>query len=270
MLPKAAAIDAAIANGVQRVHVISYKLPDSILLEVFTNEGTGTLVVNDINALTPAEQGEEIMSRLWEKGLPLDERVLRYTAGEDHLLDARLVPYDVRGSIAHAEMLAATGALSARGLRRDSRRPASAREELRRRRMADQLEDEDVHTALESRLTDNIGEAGGRLHLGRSRNDQVLTALRLYLRDAALDLAGRVDTCCRRSRTWRSGRATSSFPATRTCNMRCRLPSRCGAAASMKASPTPWRACMPHRRINKNPLGSAAGYGTPGCRSIAT
>ena len=60
MLPKAAAIDAAIENGVQRVHVISYKLPDSILLEVFTNEGTGTLVVDDINALTPEEQGEEI------------------------------------------------------------------------------------------------------------------------------------------------------------------------------------------------------------------
>jgi len=43
------------------------------------------------------------MSRLWEKGLPLDERVLRYTAGEDHQLDARLVEYDVRGSIAHAK-----------------------------------------------------------------------------------------------------------------------------------------------------------------------
>ena len=57
MLPKAAAIDAALANGVQRVHVISYNLPDSLLLEVFTNEGTGTLVVNDITALTPAEQG---------------------------------------------------------------------------------------------------------------------------------------------------------------------------------------------------------------------
>jgi len=56
MLPKAAAIDAALANGVQRVHVISYKLPDSLLLEVFTNEGTGTLVVNDIDALSPAEQ----------------------------------------------------------------------------------------------------------------------------------------------------------------------------------------------------------------------
>jgi argininosuccinate lyase len=51
------------------------------------------------------------MSRLWEKGLPLDQRVLRYTAGEDHILDARLVEYDVRGSIAHAEMLAEEGLL---------------------------------------------------------------------------------------------------------------------------------------------------------------
>jgi len=58
MLPKAAAIDAAIANGVQRVHVISYKIADSILLEVFTNEGTGTLVVDDIAGLTPAEQSQ--------------------------------------------------------------------------------------------------------------------------------------------------------------------------------------------------------------------
>lgn len=58
MLPKADAIDTAIANGVNRVHIISYKLPDSLLLEVFTNEGTGTLVVNDIAALTPAEQSK--------------------------------------------------------------------------------------------------------------------------------------------------------------------------------------------------------------------
>ena len=55
MLPKSAAIDTALANGVGRVHVISAKLPDSLLLEVFTNEGTGTLIVNDVAALTPTE-----------------------------------------------------------------------------------------------------------------------------------------------------------------------------------------------------------------------
>ena len=56
MLPKAAAVDMALANGVERVHIISWKAPDSLLLEVFTNEGTGTLVVNDTAALTAAEQ----------------------------------------------------------------------------------------------------------------------------------------------------------------------------------------------------------------------
>ncbi len=59
MLPKAAAIGMALEQGVNRVHVISHKVEDSLLLEVFTNEGTGTLVVNDIDALTPAEQGAE-------------------------------------------------------------------------------------------------------------------------------------------------------------------------------------------------------------------
>jgi acetylglutamate kinase len=57
MLPKAKAIEDAIRGGVRRVHVISYSAPDSILAEVFTNEGTGTLIVADVNALTPAEQG---------------------------------------------------------------------------------------------------------------------------------------------------------------------------------------------------------------------
>ncbi len=56
MLPKAAAIERALREGVPRVHVISYELPDSLLLEVFTNEGTGTLVVTDIEDLSPAEQ----------------------------------------------------------------------------------------------------------------------------------------------------------------------------------------------------------------------
>ncbi|MEZ5473997.1 MAG: acetylglutamate kinase, partial [Steroidobacteraceae bacterium] len=56
MLPKAKAIEDAIRGGVRRVHVISYQAPEGILTEVFTNEGTGTLVVADINALTPAEQ----------------------------------------------------------------------------------------------------------------------------------------------------------------------------------------------------------------------
>ena len=59
MLPKATAIEGAIRGGVRRVHVISYKVPDSLLAEVFTNEGTGTLIVEDIGALSPAEQSPQ-------------------------------------------------------------------------------------------------------------------------------------------------------------------------------------------------------------------
>ena len=97
------------------MHVISYKSTDSLLAEIFTNEGTGTLVVADLTALSPAEQlsaasTAHVMTRLWDKGTPLDARVLAYTAGEDHVLDNRLVRYDIRASIAHAEMLARAGA----------------------------------------------------------------------------------------------------------------------------------------------------------------
>jgi argininosuccinate lyase len=134
------------------------------------------------------------MTRLWEKGLPLAERVLRYTAGEDHLLDARLVSYDVRGSTAHAEMLAATGLISAEDCTAICNGLAELEKSFAAGDWSITLEDEDVHTALESRLTQAVGDAGARLHLGRSRNDQVLTALRLYLRDAAADLSGRIDS----------------------------------------------------------------------------
>ena len=56
MLPKATAIEEALRGGVRRVHVVSYRSPEGILGEVFTNEGTGTLIVADVNALSPAEQ----------------------------------------------------------------------------------------------------------------------------------------------------------------------------------------------------------------------
>lgn len=58
MLPKARAIESALAGGVSRVHVISYKVPDSLLLEIFTNEGTGTMVVANVDTLTAEEQGQ--------------------------------------------------------------------------------------------------------------------------------------------------------------------------------------------------------------------
>src|SRR5579862_6532500 len=128
------------------------------------------------------------MTRLWDKGGSLDARVLQYTAGEDYALDERLVRYDVRASIAHAQMLHAQQLLSGDDLALIRTGLQQLGEEHEAGQWRIELADEDVHTALERRLTARIGEAGGRVHLGRSRNDQVLTALRLYLRDAIDEL----------------------------------------------------------------------------------
>ena len=124
------------------------------------------------------------MTRLWDKGVPLDARVLEYTAGEDYLLDERLVVHDVRASIAHAQMLHAQQLLSAADLTAISDALTRLAAEHARGEWRIELADEDGQTALERRLTARIGAAGARIHLGRSRNDQVLTAIRLYLREA--------------------------------------------------------------------------------------
>src|SRR5579863_10352432 len=128
------------------------------------------------------------MTRLWDKGAPLDARVLAYTAGEDHTLDDRLVRHDIRASIAHAGMLAEQGLLSAadHGAIRDAL--AAIGEEHAQGKWRVTLDQEDCQTAIENLLTARIGAPGGRLHAGRSRNDQVLAALRLYLRDATQSL----------------------------------------------------------------------------------
>ena len=205
------------------------------------------------------------MSRLWDKGLPLNERVLRYTAGDDHRLDARLVAHDVRASIAHAEMLAATKLLSPDDCAAITGGLKELESAFDNGAWQISLEDEDVHTALETRLTELIGEAGGRLHLGRSRNDQVLTALRLYLRDAAHDIDSRIVKLRGAIASLATRQGEVQLPG--YTHMQQAMPSSvglwCGGfdeafadnAAGLQAA---------LRRINKNPLGSAAGYGTPG------
>lgn len=205
------------------------------------------------------------MKRLWDKGEPLDQRVLRYTAGEDHELDARLVPYDVRASIAHADMLCAQQLLSAAdrdaisaGLQALAASHASGDWQI-------SLADEDVHTALETRLTESIGEAGKRVHLGRSRNDQVLAALRLYMLDASAELqaaAARVSAALSGLSTRQGDIALPGYT-----HMQHGMPSSValwaeGFAAEIDDDAAGLAAAT--RRISKSPLGSAAGYGTPG------
>jgi argininosuccinate lyase len=204
------------------------------------------------------------MARLWDKGVPLDARILKFTADEDHRLDARLVEYDVRASIAHARMLAKQGLLSAadadaicEGLAELGASHADGAWQI-------ELEDEDVHSALERRLTEKIGVAGERVHVGRSRNDQVLTALRLYMKDAIHDLAEGADAVVAALDGLAVRQGDVMLPG--YTHMQPAMPSSVrlwagGYAAELADNRDGLRAA--NRRADKSPLGSAAGYGTP-------
>ncbi len=204
------------------------------------------------------------MTRLWDKGAPLDARVLAYTAGDDHQLDNRLVAYDIAASLAHAEMLHAQGLLAAADL-------ASIRGALQQIGAAHasgdwrvNLQEEDGQTALETRLTQAIGATGGRLHAGRSRNDQVLVALRLYLRETAHDIAGGALAVA--AALDRLGARDGAIALPGYTHMQQAMPSTValwagGYAAEIRDDEQGLRASA--RRADLNPLGSAAGYGTP-------
>jgi len=205
------------------------------------------------------------MTRLWDKGAPLDERVLRYSAGEDHALDARLVAYDVRASIAHAEMLHAQQLLAAADLAAIRTALETLAAEHARGAWRIALEDEDGQTALERHLTARIGAAGARIHLGRSRNDQVLAAIRLYLRDTVAQLARGAREVADTLDALAARELHTVLPG--YTHMQQAMPSSVplwagGFAAEIRDDAEGLGAVL--RRIDKNPLGSAAGYGTPG------
>ena len=111
---------------------------------------------------------------------PVDAFVLRYTASVD--FDKRMAMADIDGSLAHATMLAKVGVITQKDLEDITRGMTQIREEIQQGTFEWQLELEDVHLNIEARLTALIGDAGKRLHTGRSRNDQVATDIRLYLR----------------------------------------------------------------------------------------
>ncbi len=112
---------------------------------------------------------------------PVSELVKKYTGSID--FDKRLAQWDIQGSLAHAQMLCQAGVLSGEDLAAIERGMAEILAEIEAGRLQWSLDLEDVHMNIERRLTDKIGDAGKRLHTGRSRNDQVATDIRLWLRD---------------------------------------------------------------------------------------
>ena len=118
---------------------------------------------------------------------PVTELVKRFTASVD--FDRRLAQFDIEGSVAHARMLHAVEILSANDLATIEKGLAQIREEIRAGKFQWSVDLEDVHMNIESRLTALVGDAGKRLHTARSRNDQVATDVRLYLRAAIDDIS---------------------------------------------------------------------------------
>ncbi|MBK9655494.1 MAG: argininosuccinate lyase [Rhodanobacteraceae bacterium] len=201
---------------------------------------------------------------LWAKGLPLDEAIHRFTVGEDPQLDLALLPFDVQGSAAHARMLGEVGLLSAT----DSGALIAALAELKpvteRRELSISAAQEDGHTALEHALIARVGEAGKRIHLGRSRNDQVLLALRLLLRSRLLGLTAQVRALA--SALLDFARTHEAVPLPGYTHLRRAMPSSLGQwgvgyveglIEELEAADGLWR------RLDRCPLGAAAGFGVP-------
>ncbi len=133
---------------------------------------------------SPTGNGKKAWSGRFNE--PVSELVQRYTASIG--FDRRLAEFDIQGSLAHAQMLSAAGIISAADLAAIERGLDQIRDEIRSGKFVWLLELEDVHLNIEKRLTTLIGDAGKRLHTARSRNDQVATDVRLYLRTSIDDI----------------------------------------------------------------------------------
>lgn len=201
--------------------------------------------------------------KLWEKSVAVDHNVETYTVGRDREMDLYLAPYDVLGSMAHITMLESISLLSA--------------EELRQ--LLDELKDiyasaiagkfvieegvEDVHSQVELMLTRRLGDIGKKIHSGRSRNDQVLVDLKLFIRSEIEAVAHSVETLFR-TLIAQSNRYKDVLMPGYT-HLQVAMPSSFGLwfgayAESLADDMMVLQAA--YRVTNRNPLGSAAGYGS--------
>ena len=121
--------------------------------------------------------------KLWDKGYNVDQQIEQFTVGNDRILDVKLAPYDVKASIAHAQMLAKVGLITLE----EGEALVAALEAMLPVVSAPgftiETQFEDIHSKIEHELIAQLGDAGKKIHTARSRNDQVLVAMHLYLKD---------------------------------------------------------------------------------------
>lgn len=202
------------------------------------------------------------MATLWNKGTSATERVENFTVGNDRQLDLRLAAYDIQGSKAHIQMLESIGLLSGGELQ--SLSAALDRIEATVRDGSFVLEDdvEDIHSQIELNLTRELGQTGKKIHSGRSRNDQVLVDIKLFLRDELLKMREETLQLFRTLQELSEKYKEVLLPG--YTHFQIAMPSSFGMWFGAYAEALVDDMHMLHgayRVVNRNPLGSAAGYG---------
>ena len=202
------------------------------------------------------------MATLWNKGTSATERVENFTVGNDRQLDLRLAAYDIQGSKAHIQMLESIGLLSTEELQ--SLSAALDRIEATVRDGSFVLEDdvEDIHSQIELNLTRELGQTGKKIHSGRSRNDQVLVDIKLFLRDELLKMREETLQLFRTLQELSEKHKEVLLPG--YTHFQIAMPSSFGMWFGAYAEALVDDMHMLHgayRVVNRNPLGSAAGYG---------
>lgn len=200
--------------------------------------------------------------KLWEKGYQLNPLVEAFMTGNDPSLDLALIHYDCMGSIAHARMLHKIEILNVEECGQIIKGLKHIIDLSKEGQFLIRPDDEDVHTAVENMLTEWIGDAGKKLHTGRSRNDQVLLDIRLYSRDRLLQLVEEALNLSTALCTFAEKHKDVPFPG-RTHFQRA-MPSSLGLWAGAFAESFCDDASLlksAYELNNQSPLGSAAGYG---------
>ena len=202
-------------------------------------------------------------TKLWEKNVQLNKEIERFTVGRDRELDVFLAKYDVLGSMAHITMLESIGLLAADELK-------ILLEELREiYKLADEgklvIEDgiEDVHSQVELMLTRKLGVVGKKIHSGRSRNDQVLVDLKLYARSEIRTIAEAANSLFNELQKQSEKYKNVLIPG--YTHMQVAMPSSFGlwfGAYAESLADDMQLLLAAYRVTNRNPLGSAAGYGS--------
>ena len=204
------------------------------------------------------------MSKLWDKGVDLDKAVEAFTVGKDPELDNVLIPYDCKASIAHARMLGEMGYLENNEVGKLVMELENIITFHREDNFTIKVSQEDCHTAIEEYLVEQLGDVGKKIHTARSRNDQVLTALRLYYKEALQEIIDLGESWIKVLEKFGEENYDVSFPG--YTHMQKAMPSSMAMWAGayvdgMKDDLSMLKSVA--KLIDQSPLGSAAGYGVP-------